>query len=146
MILHRPDLPLSGEHSVGNRYATVRRCRRCGIVIGLGDRCDLCVDPGAERVDAPGWYEGRHHTEWVPTVDELLAQGDDDAAEFLLLKLIAATEAEALDGGAPPFERHFRRLAQIARRRADRQLEAEVLARYERCARQVRPEARPLSP
>lgn len=77
---------------------------------------------------------GRHHSEWVTTVDELLIQGDDDAAEFLLWKLVAATEAESLVAKVPPFERHFRRLAQLARRRRDEGLAAELEARFEACA------------
>jgi hypothetical protein len=134
MAVHKPDLPLSGEHSLPTGYSTISRCRRCGIVIGFGDRCDVCVERPADHVDAPGEYMGRHHTEWVPTVDELIIQGDDDEAEFLLLKLIDATEAEALLAGVPPFERHFRRLAQIARRRGDERFEATILARYDACA------------
>lgn len=135
MAVHRPDLPLSGEHSLPMGYSTISRCRRCGIVIGFGDRCDVCVERTDDRADAPGEYMGRHHTEWVTTIDELLIQGDDDEAESLLVRLLDATEAEALLAGVPPYERHFRRLAQIARRRGDTRFEAKVLARYEECAR-----------
>ncbi|MEX2253842.1 MAG: hypothetical protein WEC34_00240 [Acidimicrobiia bacterium] len=135
MAVHKSELPLSGEHSFPGGYATISRCRRCGIVIGFGDRCDLCVGGATSHVDAPGEYKGRHHTEWSATVDELIIQGDDDEAESLLLHLIAATEAEALLAAVPPFERHFRRLAQIAVRRGDTKFEAKILARYEQCAR-----------
>lgn len=134
MAVHKPDLPLSGEHSHPDGYGTIRRCRRCGIVVGFGDRCDLCIPGAIEHVDAPGEHRGRHHTEWSATVDELIIQGDDDEAEFLLLRLIDATEAEVLLAAVPPFERHFRQLAQIARRRGDKVFEAEVIARYEQCA------------
>jgi len=134
MAVHRPELPLSGEHSLPDGYTTISRCRRCGIVIGFGDRCEVCLDRPADHVDPPGSYKGRHHTEWAATVDELIIQGDDDEAEFLLLRLVDATEAETLLAGVPPFERHFRRLAQIARRRGDRKFEAQVVARYEECA------------
>jgi hypothetical protein len=138
MALHRPELPLSGEHSLADGYATIRRCRRCGFVIGFGDRCDVCLDRSADHVDPPGWYRGRHHTEWAGTVDELIIQGDDDEAEFLLLRLIDATEAEAVAADVPPYEHHFRRLAQIARRRGDRKLESQVRARYDECVRSTR--------
>jgi hypothetical protein len=138
MALHKPGLPLSGEHSLPDGYTTISRCRRCGIVIGYGDRCELCIDRRVPVEDAPGEYRGRHHSEWAATVDELVIQGDDDEAEFILFRLIDATAAEATLRGVPPFERHFRRLAQIARRRCDTKLEAKIVARYEECARQAR--------
>lgn len=133
MALHRTEFPLSGEHSLRGGYATVTRCRRCGIVVGFGDRCDFCQDRPTDHVDVAGQYIGRHHTEWVTTVDELLIQGDDDDAEFLLWKLVDASEAESLVAGVPPFERHFRRLSQLAKRRNDVRLATEVNARYEEC-------------
>lgn len=138
MAVHRPELPLSGEHSLPGGYATISRCRSCGIVIGFGERCDVCTERPSGHVDAPGEYRGRHHTEWTSTVDELIIQGDDDEAEFLLLRLLDATEAESLLAGVPPFERHFRRLAQIAQRRGDKKFEARVVARYEQCAGRTR--------
>ena len=135
MADNRPGLPLSGEHSLPDGYLKVSRCRSCGFVIGFGDRCEICLDRPTDVIDAPGEHRGRHHTEWTTTVDELIIEGDDDAAEFLLLRLVDATEAEAAVAGVPPFERHFHRLAQIAHRRGDRKLEAQVKARYDDCAR-----------
>jgi len=135
MAVHRPELPLSGEHSLPDGYVKVRRCRSCGFVIGFGDRCEVCLDRPNDAIDAPGEYRGRHHTEWSATVDELIIQGDDDEAEFLLLRLVGATEAEAAVAGVAPFERHFHRLAQVAHRRRDKLLEAQVKARYDDCAR-----------
>ncbi len=135
MAVHRHDLPLSGQHSLPDGYVKANRCRSCGFVIGFGDRCEVCLDRPADAIDEPGEYRGRHHTEWTTTVDELVIQGDDDAAEFLLLRLVDATEAEAVVAGVPPYERHFHRLAQIAHRRGDTKLESQVKARYEDCAR-----------
>jgi hypothetical protein len=133
MAVHRPELPLSGEHSLPVGYFTISRCRRCGIVVGYGDRCDFCRDRPSDHVDAPGEYIGRHHSEWAPTVDELIIQGDEDEAEFLLWKLIDAAEAEALLTGVAPFDRHFNRLASLARRRGDDTLASRVRSRYEDC-------------
>lgn len=133
MTFHSPELPLSGERSLPDGYFTISRCRRCGIVIGYGDRCEFCLDRPSDHIDAPGEHIGRHHTEWSATVDELIIQGDEDAAEFLLWRLIDAVEAEALVIGTAPFERHFTRLAQIARRRRDETLALRVRARYEAC-------------
>ncbi len=136
MAVRRPNLPLAGEHAVRGGHLNVTRCRRCGIVIGFGDRCTFCQSRPTDHVDAPGEYLGRHHTEWVTTVDELLIQGDDDDAEFLLWKLVDASEAESLVAGVPPFERHFTRLAQLAKRRNDRALATQVQERYADCLRQ----------
>jgi hypothetical protein len=137
MAVHRPELPLSGQHSLPDGYSKISRCRSCGILVGFGDRCDVCLDRPKDAIDGPGEYRGRHHTEWTTTVDELIIQGDDDAAEFLLLRLVDATEAEAMVAGVPPFERHFHRLSQIAHRRGDSKLEARIKERYEDCARNV---------
>jgi hypothetical protein len=133
MPIHRQQLPLRGEHSLPDGYFTVLRCRRCGIVLGYGDRCDFCLDRPSDHVDAPGEHVGRHHTEWVATVDELIASGDDDAAELLLWRLIDAVEAEVGLTHVAPFERHFARLEQIARRRGDERLAQKVRKQYEDC-------------
>jgi hypothetical protein len=77
-----------------------------------------------------------HRTDFT-TVDEPIIQGDDDEAEFLLWKLVEASVVESLPAGVPPFERHFRRLGQLANRRNDARLVAEVSARDDRCAATV---------
>ena len=133
MAIHKIDLPLSGERSLPGGYFTISRCRRCGIIVGYGDRCEFCLDRPSDHVDAPGEHIGRHHTEWSPTVDELLVQGDEDEAELLLWKLIEAAESEARMTGAVPFERHYTRLTQLARRRKDSALALRVRERYEEC-------------
>ena len=142
MALHRHEFTMAGEHGLGGMQPTVTRCNRCGIVIGYGDRCEYCQGRLSGHVDEPGDYAGRHHTEWVTTVDELLIQGDEDEAEFLLWKLVDASEAESLLAGVPPFERHFRRLGQLAKRRNDPRLAAEVNSRYEQCAAKVSKDGR----
>jgi hypothetical protein len=134
MTIHKPDLPLSGVHSSAGGVFTVSRCRRCGIVIGFGEQCDVCTTR-RDHVDEPGEYLGRHHTEWSATVDALIAQGDEDEAEFLLWRLLDAAEAEAQHRGAPPFERHYGRLRRLAQGRKDTVLAARIEARYEHCCR-----------
>lgn len=133
MASQKSEFQLSSVHSFADGYASVSRCRRCGIVIGFGDRCEYCIEHPSGHDDAPGDYFGRHHSEWTTTVDELLIQGDDDQAEFLLWKLIDATEIEAKVAHAPPFERHFTRLIQLARRRGDERLARETRDRYVAC-------------
>jgi hypothetical protein len=77
------------------------RCRRCGIVIGRGERCDLCSGRPGSHTDAPGEYEARHHSEWISTVHVLIQEGDDEAAETLLRRLAAAAVAESEQTGQP---------------------------------------------
>jgi len=111
----------------------VQRCRRCGIVIGYSDRCDFCRDRPSDHVDAPGEYVGRHHGEWITTVQALMADEDFDGAEFLLWRLVEATEAESLVDGVPPLEQHFRQLRWIALKRGDNALARQLTQRYEEC-------------
>lgn len=130
MSLDRSSAFSHGESGAGGN---VNRCRRCGILVGLGEHCDYCQQRPTGDVDAPGEYMGRHHTEWIATLDQLLIQGDSDAAEFLLVRLVDASEAESLLAGVPPFERHFTRLGQIARSRGDEKLSRELRRRYKEC-------------
>ena len=72
-------MSLTDHISVRTFKAT--RCKRCGIVIGFGDRCDWCQHRPTGHVDAPGEYQGRHHSEWIGTVQAPVAavgEPDDD--------------------------------------------------------------------
>jgi len=133
MAIHRASLPLGDEHARSGLRPAVQRCRRCGIVIGYGDRCDFCLDRPSDHADAPGEYVGRHHTEWISTVEALIGDEDLDGAEFLLWRLVEATEAESLLAGVPPLEQHFRRLRWIATKRGDAVLARKLTERYEEC-------------
>ena len=131
MARHGSRLVLSELHGSRGGVGRVRRCRRCGIVIAFGERCDVCIQHPAAYVDGPGEHAGRHHSEWVPTVNELFVEGDWDGAESLLWKLLAAAEAESRLTGRSPFEGHYRRLAQLAERRQDHRLAAQVRRRHQ---------------
>ena len=133
MAVHRAPLPLGDEHSTKRFQPSVQRCRRCGIVIGYSDRCDFCLNRPSDHVDAPGEYVGRHHTEWIPTVEALIGDEEIDAAEFLLWRLVEATEAESLVDRVPPLEQHFRRLRWIASKRGDDALAQKLTQRYQEC-------------
>jgi hypothetical protein len=124
---------LGNERGWSEMAPAARRCRRCGIVIGYGDRCDFCLEQPSDHVDEPGQHLGRHHTEWIPTVEVLIGQGDLDAAEFLLWRLVEATEAESLIAQVPPLEQHFRRLGWIARQRGDEALATRLRRRSAEC-------------
>lgn len=73
---------------------------------------------------------GRHHSDWVATLDRLRADGKDDAALDLLIDCMTAAEHEAGTLGAPPPPRYAHRAAVIHRRRRDYAAEVEVLERW----------------
>jgi hypothetical protein len=131
MPVHRSRFALSELRGFQDGYGRVRRCRRCGIVIAFGERCDSCVQHPDAYVDGPGEHAGRHHSEWIPTVNEFVVEGDWDGAESLLWKLIAAAETESRITGRAPFKGHYRRLAQLAERRHDPSLAAHVRRRHQ---------------
>jgi hypothetical protein len=138
MALHS-SMPLGREHGQPDMHPPAQRCRRCGIVIGYGERCEFCLDRPEDHVDQPGEHVGRHHTEWIPTVEALIADDNLDAAELLLWRLVEATEAEALLAGVRPLEQHFRRLGWIAQKRGDATLAKRLRQRFEECQAAVSP-------
>ena len=88
---------------ISSRTFKATRCRRCGIVIGYGDRCDWCQHRPTGHVDAPGEYEGRHHSEWIGTVRVLTEEEDLYALQLLLPHLVTAAKAEAEATGQPSY-------------------------------------------
>ena len=128
---HGSRFVLSKPHGSQDDHGRVRRCRRCGIVIAFGERCDVCIQHPDVYVDGPGEHAGRHHSEWVPTVNELIVEGDWDGAESLLWKFVATAEAESRLTGRAPFEGHYQRLAQLAERRQDHNLAAHLRRRHQ---------------
>jgi hypothetical protein len=107
-------MSLTDHISVRTFKAT--RCRRCGIVIGYGDRCDWCQHRPTGYVDVPGEYEGRHHTEWIGTVQVLTEEDDVYALQSLLPHLVAVAEAEALVTGQPGYGWYRDQLDQLDER------------------------------
>ena len=92
------------------------RCRRCGIVIGYGDRCDWCQHRPTGHVDAPGEHHGRHHSDWIGTVQVLTEEDDSYALMLLLPQLVAAAEAEAQVTGQPGYGWYAEQLKQLEAR------------------------------
>jgi hypothetical protein len=87
------------------------------------------LPPGRGR--GPGFYQGRHNSEWFPEVYRLRTAGDDVAAEELLLALVDATEDEVRSGhqsGVTPGG--YEQLAILYRKRGDHQRELAVLERF----------------
>jgi hypothetical protein len=77
-----------------------------------------------------GLVRGRHHVDWVPTVEEWLREGREDEALALLLEIIEAAEQIArVDQVAPPTG-YTKRAVAIYRERDDREGELAILERY----------------
>ncbi len=73
---------------------------------------------------------GRHHSDWVATLDRLRARRADAAGLELLLECIAAAEREAWEARGVPTPAYAHRAAVIHRRRRDYVAEVEVLERW----------------
>jgi hypothetical protein len=78
----------------------------------------------------PGYYRGKHYTEYVEDVKRLKREDKYDDAEHLLWALVAATEAEVGVGmrGVAPW--YYEQLAIIYRKRKAYQSEIAILERY----------------
>ncbi len=77
-----------------------------------------------------GYYNGKHYTEYVETIKILRREGEEDAAEKLLLKLLDTIELEAAseEFGVAPW--YYEQLAIIYRKRKDYFKEIEILERF----------------
>ena len=54
-----------------------------------------CQHRPTGHVDAPGEYHGRHHSEWIGTVQVLTEEDDTYALQLLLPQLVNAANDEA---------------------------------------------------
>ena len=80
----------------------------------------------------PGFYRGRHFTEWVDTVKDLKRADRLEEAVTLLEGLVEATEAESQAQGVGVAPWYYEQLAIIRRKQHDPEAEVEMLERYER--------------
>lgn len=78
-----------------------------------------------------GQVRGRSYVEWVPELDRLRAQKDDDQALGLLMDLIEAAERAARVSGREPAPGYTERAAVIYRRRKDYAGEIAIIERWE---------------
>ena len=77
--------------------------------------------------DKPGFYKGKHFTEYVEEVKSLVRENKLDDAEKLLLALVCATENDSMLGVAPWY---YEKLAIIYRKKKDLNAEIGILERY----------------
>jgi len=80
--------------------------------------------------DKPGYYKGRHYSEYLEEVGRLKRTGDMERARSLLLDLVEATESEsrATGWGVPPW--YYEQLAIIYRKAEDYDSEVAILERF----------------
>jgi len=85
-----------------------------------------------ERIYAAGSIDGRHYTEYVELVKQLKREQRLTEAESLLLELIDAVEAQALEGNGsiPPW--YYEQLAIVYRKERRISEEVATLERYHR--------------
>lgn len=85
-----------------------------------------------KQIANPGFYKGRHFTEYVPTVKELLRADRTAEAEELLWALVGATEAECNAEGFGVAPWYYEELADLFQKRPDLRAELGVLERFAR--------------
>jgi hypothetical protein len=79
----------------------------------------------------PGYYQGRHYTTYVQDVEALKKEKKLDEAEYLLLALIKAVEAQARhepSGVIAPW--YYKELAKVYHKQKDYTGEIAILERY----------------
>jgi hypothetical protein len=79
----------------------------------------------------PGYHNGKHFTYYIQDINDLMREGKNDAAEDLLLSLIAATERESKKDDLAPPPYYVHRLAILYSKMKREDLELEILERYE---------------
>ncbi|MBA2557021.1 MAG: HIRAN domain-containing protein [Chloroflexi bacterium] len=82
------------------------------------------------RGQGPGFFRGRHNSEWFAEVNRLRQAGDDAAAEEILLGLVDATEQEARVTGHGVTPGGYEQLAVIYRKRKQPSREIDILQRF----------------
>ncbi len=87
---------------------------------------------GLQSAGKPGFYKGKHYTEYIDEVKSLMRDNRFDDAEKLLLGLVSATEAEARSKGFGVAPGYYERLAVLYRKKKDRDAEIAILERFSR--------------
>ncbi|MGZ4846476.1 MAG: hypothetical protein ACXV2E_00720 [Halobacteriota archaeon] len=78
----------------------------------------------------PGFYNGKHYTEYIDDVKRLMREDRLDDAENLVIELVKAAEDEARQNRWPVTPWYYERLAVLYRKKKDRESEIEILERY----------------
>jgi len=84
------------------------------------------------RKEKPGYYKGRHYTEYVEDVEQLKRRGKLEEAASLLIKLVEATESESRAEGIGVAPWYYEQLAIIHSAAKDYVSEVAILERFAR--------------
>lgn len=82
------------------------------------------------KKDSPGYYKGKHYTEYIETIKTLRREGEETAAEKLLLKLLDVIELESKSEGLGVAPWYYEQLAIIYRKQKNYLKEIEILERF----------------
>lgn len=85
---------------------------------------------GLRSKNEPGFYKGKHYTEYVDKVKSLMRDNRLDDAEKLLFELVKATEREARNDGLGVAPWYYERLAVLYRKKKDLEAEIAILERF----------------
>ncbi len=112
--------------------ASMQHCPYCRAEISLGANfCKTCGEPlRSPKVAKPGYHNGKHYTEYVDDVKQLMREDKLEDAEKLLLALFNATENEAQSENCGVAPWYYERLAVIYRKRKDIESEIQILERF----------------
>jgi hypothetical protein len=80
--------------------------------------------------ERPGYVRGRHYTEYVDAVKELVRDHDTEKAEALLLLLIDATERESRAEGLGVAPWYYETMANLYSRASRPEDEVAILERF----------------
>ncbi|ADQ06468.1 HIRAN domain protein [Caldicellulosiruptor hydrothermalis 108] len=86
--------------------------------------------PSRSSKEKPGYYQGKHYTEYVDLVKQLKSAGEYDKAEKLLIALVEAVESESKKENLGVAPWYYEQLAIIYRRQKNLIKEVEILERF----------------
>jgi len=77
-----------------------------------------------------GFYKGRHYTEYVADVQQLIRDNKLEDAEKLLVELVRAIEKQAHEKSLGVAPWYYERLAVVYRKQKDTESEIRILERF----------------
>lgn len=86
--------------------------------------------PPRSQKEKPGYYQGKHYTDYVDLVKQLKRIGEYDKAEKLLLSLVEAVESESKKENCGVAPWYYEQLAIIYRKQGNLLKEFEILERF----------------
>lgn len=83
------------------------------------------------KVNKPGYYDGRHYTTYISDIENLKKRGTFSDLEKLLIELVNATEAESeAEEGMGVAPAYYSELAILYRKQKEYSKEISILERF----------------